>query len=212
LGPRALGCVLLHAQYRAFGRPASMVFYFANPGTTVPTPSECRAVADAYGLWENNGLGEGYSLLRAVDSAFVRANCRSIDPGGGGSFVDTEFSRSGQLPGVIGAMVASGRAPIARWGTAEHGRASARTYLVGLWDGLVDITGDQDTLAPLAGDSISVVLGQLGPMVLATTGYRHVALSVRGVPPPRTLWRKLDITDVGVYDRLGSQRRRARPG
>lgn len=204
------GGVRLVAYYSAFGRHASMVFYFRSYEAHPPTVSECRAVADAYGLWENNGIGIGYSLLRSDDSHYINVSCRALQGVGGPEFTDTGFDRAGQVPGFVSPMLGTGLSPICRWATAERGERTGRTYLVGISEGITSFGSDQEYLGPDAGATIQLVMAGLAPLVLAATGYTqaHYTESPRGGLP--TGPKLLDITGSGVYNLLGSRRNRTR--
>lgn len=205
------GGVRLVAHYLQFGRRASMVFYFRQPYSLAPTTAECQAVADAYGIWENNGLGIGYALLRGDDSHYVNVSCKSVDSSSESGFADKGFDRTGEIPGFVSPMLPSSLAPICRWATAERGLATGRTYLVGISEGITGMGADQEYLGPGAGAGIQVVMDSLRSVVQGSTGYiqSHFTASARGgLGIGQHL---LDITGCGVYNLLGSQRRRTRP-
>jgi len=207
---RANGGVRLEAHYASFGRAQSMVFRFRHPVYAQPTSADCKAIAQAYGAWENDGALLGYFLLRSEDSYFTRANVYSIDTRSRASFTDDRFERSGFIPNLAFAHLATSLAPVVRWGTAERGLHTGRTYATGLSEAVNDTRGDKETVNFLYVAALTSIFAQLGPAITAATGYIqcHYTESVRaGVGPVPRL---LDITDVGCYELMGSQRRRTR--
>jgi len=88
---------------------------------------------------------------------------------------------------------------------------AGRTYCVGLTSSLVDITGDLDTLGGGAGAAIQVLMDGLRGALMDRADLTQVVLSVRGPGGSKTFPQPCDVIGCGVYDRLGSQRRRARP-
>jgi hypothetical protein len=207
----ALGCVRLVASYLMYGRRASMTFAFRRPDGLPPSPADCRAVGDGYAAWENNGFGLGYTLLRSVDSNFVGTYCFTLDPRGGGSRYDHRANGTGQIPGILAGMIATGCSPIVRWATAERGEHSGRTYAVGLSRLLTQPFGDEETLAPLAGDTIAIEFSGLRSSVMSSSGLEQVILSARRSDVPTTLSAAHQVIGQGCYSLLGSQRRRTRP-
>jgi len=189
-----------------------MVFYFRSPTGAAPTPADCQAIADAYGLWENTGSLLGYFLLRSEDSSFTGANVWSIDDRAQASFVDTPFSRSGFIPNLLFAALATSQAPIVRWATAELGKASGRTYALGLTMAVNDTKGDKELVNGVYLAALTSIFSELGPSVQAATGYRqvHVARSRRQLGTRSPRW--FDITGCGTYELMGTQRRRTRRG
>lgn len=205
------GGVRLEARYEAFGRPASMVFHFRSPTGEDATLSDCINVAKAYGLWENDGALLGYFLLRGEDSNFTRANVFGLSGAPNAVFIDEPFSRSGFIPGLGFDLLPTSLAPVIRWATAERGLATGRTYAVGLTEAVNDTRSDKETVNGLYLDSLTTIFRELGAAVQSATGFVqcHLARTPRGgVGPAPTL---LDITGVGVYELMGSQRRRTRP-
>lgn len=207
-----LGGVRLEAHYSAFGRAMAMVFHFRSIDLSPPTPSICKLIAEVYGLWENDGALVGYFLLRSSDSSFRAANVWSVDPRSKASFVDEPFSRPGFIPSLAFGHLPTSMAPVVRWATAERGKATGRTYAVGLSEAVNDGESDKEKVNGLYLDSLASIFGALGPSMVATVKFSqcHLARSHRGgVVDSPTL---LDITGCGVYERMGSQRRRTRPG
>src|ERR1022692_1064534 len=206
------GGVRLVAYYEAFGRASSMVFYFRSYEAHPPTVADGKAVADAYGIWEFDGFLSGYVDVRSDDSHYVNVRCTSIDPLSSVTFRDATFDRTGQIPGFLSPMLPTGLAPLCRWGTAERGPATGRSYLVGVSEGVTGMGSDQSYLGPGAGAAIQVYMDNLRAVVLAATGFTqcHFTASQRGgLPIGQHL---LDITDCGVYNLVGSRRLRTRPG
>jgi hypothetical protein len=188
-----------------------MVLYFRQLFGLDATYSDCVNIAEAYGTWENNGLGVGYCLLRSDDSHYVGVSVTGLSGASRARFDDQPFDRTGEIPGFLSPMLATGLAPICRWGTAERGAATGRTYLVGISEGITGFGADQSYLGPGAGATIQILMDELRGGVLAGTGFKqaHYTSSARGglgIGP-----KLLDITDCGVYNLLGSQRRRTRP-
>src|ERR1035437_3676072 len=65
------GGARLVAHYEVFGRKSTMVLYFRQLYGLDANYSDCVNIAEAYGTWENNGLGVGYCLLRSDASHYV---------------------------------------------------------------------------------------------------------------------------------------------
>ncbi len=187
-----------------------MVFYFRSYESHIPSAAECRAVADAYGLWENNGLGIGYALLRSDDSHFVNVECRALQGPGSPGFRDTGFDRTGEIPGFLSPMLGTGLAPICRWATLERGIRTGRTYMTGVSEGVCSFGADQEYLGGGAGAALQVVMDSMRGIVASATGYTqsHYTESPRGGIAARP--NLLDITGCGVYNLLGSRRLRTR--
>ena len=207
----AAGGLRLEAHYEAFGRPASMVFHFRSPSGADASSSDCRAVANAYGLWENTGFGVGYALLRGEFSRFTVANAWSIGNPPRASFVDFKFERAGEIPDLVYSLLPTTLAPIVRWGTAERGKATGRTYALGLTQAINDLLPDRELILDFYVNALATIFGALRAEVLAATGFVqvHYTSSPRGLAGSGQ--RLLDITDSGVYVRMGTQRRRTRP-
>lgn len=204
------GGVRLVAHYLAFGRRSSMVFYFRSYEAHIPTAAECRAVADAYGLWENNGLGIGYALLRSDDSHYINVECRALQYPGAPHFKDAGFDRTGEIPGFLSPMLGTGLAPICRWATSERGERTGRTYMTGISEGVCSFGADQEYLGGGAGAAMQLVMDSMRGLVQSRTGYQqcHYTESTRGGLDARP--NLLDITGCGVYNLLGSRRLRTR--
>jgi hypothetical protein len=188
-----------------------MVFFFRSPTGLDPTASECRAVADAYGRWENTGFGVGYALLRGELSRFTRANAYSIGSAPRASFIDATFERAGEIPDLVYSLLPTTLAPIIRWQTAERGVHTGRTYAVGLTMAINDVLPDRELILDFYVEALATIFGALRATVLGATGYVqcHYTSSPRGgVGPGEHL---LDITGSGCYNRMGAQRRRTRP-
>lgn len=204
------GGVRITARYEAFGRPASMTFHGRSVDGHEPTYGDIRAICENYGLWENTGFLLGYFLLRSSDSVFTVCNGYSLDDRQRASFVDQPFSRSGLIPGFAAGMMPTSVAPIIRWGTAEKGIHSGRTYAVGITTEATKGNGDAEELNGLYVDALTQVFEDLAPIVFAPVGYKQVHL----VPAPSHSLTQLpvglDITSVGCYVRCGTQRRRTR--
>lgn len=207
----APGGLRLEARYTSFDRQQSMVFHFRKLAGGDATPADCKAVADAYGLWENSGFGIGYALLRGEFSHFNSANAFGISGTSRASFIDVHFARPGLIPDVGFPLLPTGIAPIVHWATAERGKATGRTYALGLTDAATDLSGDKSVVEGLYLDALTTIFGVLRALIEGATGFRmaHYTTSHRGgVAVVPSL---LDITGQGVYALMGSQRRRTRP-
>jgi len=188
-----------------------MVFYFRLTSGLPPTTLECEEVAHNFGLWEDSGFGPGYAVLRGGDSAFESCQVVSIDPRSLASFLDGPFSRSGHIPGLAFDLLPTSMAPIVRWATDERGLATGRTYCVGLTLAAVDGSSDKEKLNFLYTDALATIFGVLESTVASGPYLKqchYVRSSGRGAVSPPAL---LDITGHGVYQLVGSQRRRTRP-
>jgi len=208
---QAYGCARLTCQYEMFGRPAYMVMYAHKNDGSAPTFDDCHTLAQVYGLWENNGIGIGYSLLRSADSIFQRCNVTSIDPRGGRSFIDQVFSRSGQLPDFFALPLPTGRAPIVHWHTDELGDRTARNYLVGLTAFPEEPQPDLEELPEDFGLAIATVMSNLTLQIGSGWDGVHCALTSRWPGATKSLLAPLEIRGCGVYNLTGSARRRTRP-
>lgn len=206
------GCVELCARYLQFDRPAAMVFHFRQPGGAAPSSADCRAVADAFGLWENLGYGLGYALLRSVDSLFTGASCRSLDITSRANFVDSPFERPGLILGEIAKLMPTSCAPLVRWADVEGREAAGRTYAVGLTTEASARENDTERVNALYRAALASIFGALGPGIEAATGYRQVLVSRRRHGASGSLPRAVEVAGCGVYERMGTQRRRTRPG
>jgi hypothetical protein len=187
-----------------------MVFWFRHPTYGVPSAADCRAIADAYGIWENSGFGLGYFSLRGELSYFTSANVYSIDPTVRASFVDTPFARGGLLPRLATQLMATGRAPIVTWGTAARGPSTGRTYAVGLTASTSLYEDDQERISGVYTGALTSIFTALRGTISLATGYIqcHYTVSDRGGLGPGS--HLLDITGTGCYELTGSQRRRTR--
>jgi hypothetical protein len=187
-----------------------MVFHFRNPSGSEPLAAGCEAIAAAYGLWENTGVLLGYFALRGEFSIFTGANVFSIHPGQRASFIQQPFSRPGLIPDLEASLLATSLAPVMTWATAERGPHTGRTYALGITEFANEFNSDREEVNFLYRDALTSIFKELGPAVEAATGYVlcHYTESPRGgVGAGPHL---LDITDVGTYVLMGSQRRRTR--
>lgn len=200
------------ARYLQLGRPASMTFSFANAGATPPTTEDCRAVADAYGLWENTGFGLGYALLRSSDSSYVGVSAWSHDRRANVAFTDTPFNRPGLLPGVVGALLPTSTCPLIRWATVDGRERAGRTYAVGITNESVKFSSDQERVNGVYLDALTNIFRDLRDGIELTTGYSMVILHQRGRGQSGFLRSYTKVRDCGVYELMGTQRRRTRPG
>jgi hypothetical protein len=188
-----------------------MTFHFRNSGLTPPTWADCKAVADAYGLWENTGYGLGYAQLRSSEGSFIRADCWSLDDRVPARFQDQDFDRPGLWPPFVGMPLPTTLAPLIRWGTSERGLASGRTYAVGLSVDMQD-PGDLELVNGPARDELAAAFGDLsGAITSGAPDYRQCVVSGKRSLTSESLRVPLDITSVGVYALMGAQRRRTRP-
>lgn len=206
------GLVRLEARYECHGAPASMVFRFRSSSGSAPTPSDCQAVADAYGLWENNGAFGGSYTHRGSDSYFNRANVFSEDPRSDAVFIDTVFSRQGGLPFITPPSMPRNVAPIVSWWTDELGQTSGRTYAVGINGAALSDESDASTLTVADRVIVQSDYNAIRGRVLADAGYIQVFRSNAaraGLGPGPHVF---DITGCGVYLLVGTQRRRLRHG
>lgn len=206
------GGVRLVALYEAYGRNASMVFYFRSYENHPPTEAECQAVADAYGLWENYGAGDGYASVRHEDSQYVGVSVRALGGPGSPAFVDRSFRRSGNVSGFRGDMLPTGIAPLCHWWTEERGPKTGRTYLVGISSAITSGVSDLSNVDDSGAAEIGVYCANLRAMVLGVTGYTqcHYTASPRGgVGIGQFL---LEITGSWVDSLTASRRLRTRPG
>lgn len=188
-----------------------MVFHLRALDGHEASTADCRSIADAYGLWENTGFLVGYFLLRSEDSQFTRANVFGIGVPPRASFIDQPFSRDGFIPDLAFDMLPTSMAPIIRWSTSERGPATGRTYAVGLTEAANDTESDKEKVNGLYLDALATIFGNLNAAIGAPLGYQlaHYTDSPRGGTGPGG--KLLDITGCGVYERMGSQRRRTRP-
>lgn len=188
-----------------------MVFHFRSADGHEPTPDDCRAVADAYGEWENSGFALGYFVHRGEYSYFTRANAFGIGNSPRASFIDDPFERSGFIPDLAFWLLPSSCCPIVRWATTERGPETGRTYAVGLTLLTSDPLSDKSTVSGAYGVVLQSTFDTLRVQVQALTGFVqcHLARSKRGgLGPGQHL---LDITGCGIYELMGTQRRRTRP-
>jgi hypothetical protein len=206
------GVVELRASYSIQARPAHMVFHFRNPGGSPPTPGDCKAIAQQYGLWEDSGLGGGYVDFRGYDGLFTKADAWTLDRRSPASFVDTAFARNGLIPAIVAGLLPTAVCPLVRYGTVEHGLQSGRTYAVGMTSLAAEFFGDASRVDSAAQLAIAAQFASLGTQVRSATGYVQVVLTARGAGATKTFPLPLDITDVGCYALMGTQRRRTRPG
>lgn len=178
-----------------------------------PTPADCKAIAENYGLWEDSGFGVGYTLLRGQFSYFTRCNVYSEDSTSRASFVDTPFMRAGQLPSLGAKIVPTSVAPLCRWtAVGSAGRAAGRTYLVGIAQSTLLLPDDLENLGKGSAITIATQMNAMvslfasvgAPLVLVS---RRRSLGYTGTPLV------LDITHGAVATGLmASQRRRTRSG
>lgn len=205
------GAVQLRAEYVCANRAASMTFHFRRDDGLPPTADDCRRAADGYGLWEFDGFADGYAILRSADSAFVRANCWSLDDRIQASFVDQPFHRTGLLPGFAGKLLPTTLCPLIRWGTVERGKTAGRTYALGLTTLCQDESGDLELVNDLYLDALSTIFGQLGARVFDASGLVQCIPTSKGPWGTKSFQFPGGVNDVGVYELMGSQRRRTRP-
>lgn len=189
-----------------------MVFSFRHPTFDVPTYADCQVVADAYGIWENNGLGFGYALLRTSDSNFVSANVYSRDSRRRASFVDVPFSRAGLLPGLFGSPLPTSCAPIIRWRSASGPRPIGRTYAVGMTELVQGSGSDKELIGGIYTATLATIFNHLREVVQGSCGYVQCIVSETTRGGPKRLLAVRDVADAGVYELMGTQRRRTRPG
>lgn len=206
------GVVELRASYSIQGRPAHMVFHFRSPGGAPPTSAECSTIVQQYGLWEDLGFGVGYVELRGYDGLFTRADAWTLDRRSPANFIDTSFARNGLIFAIIAGLLPTAVCPLVRYGTAQHGFASGRKYAVGMTSLVAEYFGDASRVNGVAQLVIAAAFDGLRTGMLAATGYRQVVLTTRGVGATKTFPLPLDITDVGCYALMGTQRRRTRGG
>lgn len=209
---RADGVVRLVATYEVVGRRAMMVFSFRHPAFGIPSPVDCENVADAYGIWENNGVGFGYALLRTSDSNFVSANVYSRDSRQRASFVDVPFSRGGLLFGLFGSPLPTSCAPIIRWRGADSPRPIGRTYAVGMTELVQGSGADKELIGGIYTATLATIFNHLREVVRGSCGYVQCIVSETSRAGPRRLLAVRDVADAGVYELMGTQRRRTRPG
>lgn len=171
------GCFRLETFYTVFGRPARMVFTFRRYDLAPPTFVDCQSVAQQYGLWENNGAGVGYALLRGQDSYFNKANAYSIDSRSRALFADTAFSRQGQLPDLGSSIIPSAVAPVIRWVVDGIGGAPGRTYCVGVAQSTIGLGADGMTVTPVVADDLITQFRLLIPPAFpaSVAGLVHVS-------------------------------------
>jgi hypothetical protein len=205
------GVVRLVARYEAFGRPAAMVFHYRHYLRLPPTSDDCRDLAEQYGLWEDNGGGLGYTLLRSTNSLFTVADSWSIDPRSNAVFSDTPFRRPGQLPDIGSFMLPADMAPVIRWRVAPRSRLHGRTYCVGVASSTFGVPSDRMTVPLVVADDLVTQFRRLIPPPFPLSNYGMVSLSrARRLAYPQ-LQVVLDITDASMpTHRMGSQRRRGR--
>lgn len=206
------GVVELRASYSIEGRPAHMVFNFRSPEGHPPTSAECRAIAQQYGLWEDLGFGAGYVELRGYDGLFVKADCWTLDRRSPASFIDTPFARNGLIFAIVAGLLPTAVCPLVRYGTALHGFASGRKYAIGMTSLVAEYFGDASRVNGVAQLVIASAFDGLRTGMLSATGYIQVVLTTRGPSATKSFPLPLDITDVGCYALMGTQRRRTRVG
>lgn len=188
-----------------------MVFHFRNPSGAPPTASDCRNVADAYGLWENDGFLLGYYLLRGIESGFKRANAFGIDPASRASFIDAPFTRPGFIPDEPFLLTPAAVSPLVRWSTSERGANTGRTYVCGGTNLASDPDPDESNVTGAYGAILQSTFDVLRTQVQALTGFIqvHYTTSPRGGLGPGS--HLLDITGCSVSQLMATQRRRMRP-
>jgi hypothetical protein len=206
------GGVCIRGMYRSFRRSASMVFWAKYPH--VPTAGECKALTEAYGLWESNGfiIPLGYALLRSADSHFVGSRAASCDPAGGGSYVDGPFDRPGFIPSGVSAHLPTTLAPLVYWEHTPEKPQPGRTYCLGLTEQMNRFTGDTEVINDLYGDALLTQMQELRGFFALAGGAVQVGVERMrgGVRLP--VWNTYPVTGAHLGDRLmGSQRRRTRP-
>jgi hypothetical protein len=188
-----------------------MVFYFRTSDGHEPTTDDCRAVHDAYGQWESYGFFLGYFVHRGDDSYFTGSRTFGIGEPPRASYITRDTPAAGVIPSEIEQLLPTAVAPIIRWATAERGPRTGRTYAVGLTTLTSDPNPDMCAITgPYAAILVST-FDSLRSQVQALTGFIqcHYTRSPRGgVGPGDHL---LDITGCGVYELMGTQRRRTRP-
>ncbi len=205
------GGVRLVAYYEAFGRRARMVFHFRTATGHDANLSTLKALTEQYGLWENDGLGVGYSLLRSDDSHFVDVRAWALSGVARPTYQGGPFDLTGQIPGFVSPLLPTGKAPIVRWATLERGLATGRTYCVGVSEGVLFMGPDQERLGPGATDNFAGIFDLLRSLVAPLAGcvMCHRTVSSRGgvgIGPGL-----IDVTGTGCYELMGSRRLRTRP-
>jgi hypothetical protein len=205
--------VRLKAEYEAFGRPSSMVFHARTHLGAIPIDQDCKRAIQAYGLWEDSGFGFGYTLVRHQDSVFRRCNAWSLDRRSQASFIDTPFSRPGQLGRLEGYhMVATDLAPLIRWYHGDR-QPHGRTYAVGVAQNELDVDDDRQVLGEVEAGDVATIFRRLAPMLQTYAGLVLVSLRTRIGGVALAVPDVLDITTGDMPTRLmATQRRRTRHG
>jgi hypothetical protein len=207
------GVIELSAQYNAFARPSTMVFYFRTPTYGAPTAADCKALAEQYGLWENNGFAIGYALIRSDRSNFVRANTRSRDFFSQAGFTDTPFERPGLTPSRIAPMLSSSSSPIVNW-LQDSSRRMYRTYAVGLASiFVIPLEDDVTYVGSGPAGNVQAPFDALRTEIQAGCGLIQVAMETRRAGALLVPALAHDVVGCTVHaQQVGSQRRRTRPG
>lgn len=206
------GVVRLTARYRVKGTPASMTFHFQRLDPHPPNADEMLDLALNYGLWENSGFLLGYALLRGVESSYVGCQVNSLDASARVRASDGPFDRPGEIPLPPGTALPRNLAPIVHWNTAARPVTAGRTYAVGITALAQEGAGGLDRVNVLYLDALSAIFGSLAGTVADPVGYRQVHVGYRGHGPAKSLRSVDPITGCGVYELMGTQRRRLRPG
>lgn len=205
------GVVQLTARYTCNGVPASMTFHFGSPGLGPPTPHDVQGLCLNYGLWENSGELIGYALLRGVESSYVGCRAWSLDARSPVSASDGPFDRPGIIPLPSGELLPRNLCPVVHWNTVLRPVTAGRTYAVGITALAQVDSGSLSKVNFLYQDALSSIFGVLGATVAQPLEYVQVHVAYRGRGSSRILTSVEPVTGCGVYELMGTQRRRLRP-